>query len=178
MMMISLMDFIEEETLLQYHGKTLGVIVDRTPKCHPEVAGEGIAYSWGCLKGKYRCLPLSDKRKKDNFCKSIRMCLDRNEVLTMERQQMFSKRARQFMLAYHYIDLSKENIKSEAILECNEDVKEKENFKEKLEMSAYLVEKIIKKYKSHRGATYFDSAYINAIVNDTKSGKSGEASRD
>jgi hypothetical protein len=45
-------------------------------------------------------------------------------------------------------------------------------------MSAYLVEKIIKKYKSHRGATDFDSAYINAIVNDMKSGKRGEASRD
>jgi hypothetical protein len=44
-------------------------------------------------------------------------------------------------------------------------------------MSAYLVEKIIKKYKSHRGATGFDLAYINAIVNDMKSGKSGEASR-
>jgi hypothetical protein len=53
MMMSSLMDFIEEETLLQYHGKTLGIIVDRTPECHPEVAGEGIGYSWGCSKGKY-----------------------------------------------------------------------------------------------------------------------------
>jgi hypothetical protein len=74
--------------------------------------------------------------------------------------------------------LSKENIKSEALLEFNKDVKEKENSQETLEMSAYLVEKIIKKYNSHRGATYFDSAYIDAIVNDMKSGKSGEASRD
>jgi hypothetical protein len=40
-------------------------------------------------------------------------------------------------------------------------------------MSAcYLVEKIIKKYKSHRGATDFDSAYIDAVVNDMKSGLS------
>jgi hypothetical protein len=57
-------------------------------------------------------------------------------------------------------------------------VKEKENPREKLVMSAYLVEKIIKKYKSHRGAAVNDSAYIDAIVNDMKSGKSGEASRD
>ena len=39
-------------------------------------------------------------------------------------------------------------------------------------MSAYLVEKIIKRYKSHRGATDFDSAYIDAIVNHMKSGVS------
>jgi hypothetical protein len=86
------MDFIEEEALLQqYHGKTLGGIVDRTPKCHPEVAGEGIKYSWGCSKGKYCCLPLSGKRKKEKFCKSVWQCLNGNEVLTMESQRMFSK---------------------------------------------------------------------------------------
>ena len=31
-------------------------------------------------------------------------------------------------------------------------------------------------YKSHRGATNFDSAYINAIVNDMKSENSGDKS--
>ena len=46
-----------------------------------------------------------------------------------------------------------------------------ENTPVKLEMSAYLVEKVIKTYKSHRGATDFDSAYIDAIVNDMKSGQ-------
>ena len=38
------MDFVQEETLLQYHGRTLGVTVDRTPKFHPEMAGEGVEY--------------------------------------------------------------------------------------------------------------------------------------
>jgi hypothetical protein len=51
MMMQRQMDFIEEETLLQYHGRQLGVVIDRTPKCHPEMAGEGIEYNWGCAKG-------------------------------------------------------------------------------------------------------------------------------
>jgi DNA-binding transcriptional regulator YhcF (GntR family) len=161
-MMSSLIDFINEETLLQYHGKTLGVTVDRSPKCHPEVAGEGIEYSWGCAKGKYRRLPIADKRKKDNFRNSVRECLDRTNVLTIDRQRMFSKRARQYMLAYHSIEESKEKRKLGGAAESNDD---------KLEMSAYLVEKIIKRYKSHRGATDFDSAYIDAIVNDMK--KSG-----
>ena len=159
-MMSELIDFIQEETLLQYHGKTLGVIVDRSPKCHPEVAGEGIEYSWGCAKGKYRRLPLSDKRRKDNFRNSVRQCMDTSEVLTIDRQRMFSKRARQYMLAYHSIETSKEKSESGATGES----------KVKLEMSAYLVEKIIKTYKSHRGATDFDSAYIRTIVNDMKSG--------
>jgi hypothetical protein len=163
-MMSSLIEFINEETLFQSHGETRGVLVDRSPKCHPEVAGEGIEeYSWGCAKGKYRCLPLADKRRKENFRNYVHECLDRSDVLTIERQRMFSKRARQYMLAYHSIELSREKRDSEATAKNND---------EKLEMSAYLVEKIIKKYKSHGGATDFDSAYIDAVVNDMKSGLS------
>ena len=64
------------------------------------------------------------------------------------------------MLAYHSIEESKEKRKLVGAVESND---------EKLEMSAYLLEKIIKRYKSQRGATGFDSAYINAIVNDMKS---------
>jgi len=56
MLMERQMDFVEEETLLQYHGRQLGVIIDRTPKCHPEMAGEGIEYNCGCAKGFYRRL--------------------------------------------------------------------------------------------------------------------------
>lgn len=64
--MESLRDFIGEETLLQYHGWLVGLIVDRTPKCHLEMAGEGIGYSWGCAKGYYRRLLLSEKRQRRN----------------------------------------------------------------------------------------------------------------
>ena len=69
------------------------------------------------------------------------------------------------MLAYHSIKLSKEKSKSGATGESKN---------EKHEMSAYLVEKIIKTCKWHRGATDFDSAYIKAIVNDMKSEFSGD----
>ena len=41
------LDFEEEEILLQSMGREMGVLVDRTPKCHCELAGEGIEYSWG-----------------------------------------------------------------------------------------------------------------------------------
>jgi hypothetical protein len=42
--MLSLLDFLEEERLLQYHSRLIGILVDCTPICHPELAGEGIEY--------------------------------------------------------------------------------------------------------------------------------------
>ena len=47
-------DFVNEPTMLQFMGEKMGVIIDRTPKCTPELAGEGIEYSWACAKGWYR----------------------------------------------------------------------------------------------------------------------------
>ena len=46
-------DFINEVTLLQYYGDILGIVVDHIPKCHPELAGEGIEYSWAIAKLHY-----------------------------------------------------------------------------------------------------------------------------
>ena len=49
-------DFVEEETLLQQKARQVGenlgvsVVVDRTPKGHPELAGEGIEYTWANSK--------------------------------------------------------------------------------------------------------------------------------
>jgi hypothetical protein len=174
-MMKELLDFIEEETLLQYHGKLLGVTVDRTPKCHPEMAGEGVEYSWGCAKGLYRWLSIAEKKKKEKFRDSVRKCLD-PDVLSVERQRMFSRRAREYMLAYHSIEREREKSKSEVVVD-----ESKKNAQEKAEpqMSAYLVEKAIerfkaKKYKSHRDVADIDSAYINRIVREMKREKWSE----
>ena len=156
-------DFIEEETLLQYHGRLLGAIVDRTPKCHPEMAGEGIEYSWGCAKGFYRREKRESKKTKENFRNTVRRSLDRDKVLTNERQRKFSKRARQYMLAYN------------AIQNTGVEKSRGENIKQ--EMSANLVESVIKQfkhkdktYRSHRGADNQDVGYINAVVNEMMKG--------
>jgi hypothetical protein len=58
-------DFEEEETMLQSMGTKMGILVDCTPKCHPELAGEGIEYSWGCSKNCYRKLPISEEKKRE-----------------------------------------------------------------------------------------------------------------
>ena len=86
--------------------------------------------------------------------------MDRSEALAVERQRAFSKQARQHTLACHAIKTSKEKSESGATGER----------KEKLEVSAPLVEKIIKTRESRGGAADFDSARIRAIVNDMKSG--------
>ena len=93
-------DFMHEPTMLQYVGKTkLAMRVDRTPKCTPEVAGEGVEYCWACAKGWYRRQPHSSKNTKDSFYKLVGVCLG-SRVLSVERARMFSRRAREFMVAY------------------------------------------------------------------------------
>jgi hypothetical protein len=47
-------DFATELTLLQFYGSKMGATVDRTPKCHPELAREGIEYIWAMAKLYYR----------------------------------------------------------------------------------------------------------------------------
>jgi hypothetical protein len=36
--------FLPDTTLLQYLGRLIGVIIDRTHICHPDLSGEGIEY--------------------------------------------------------------------------------------------------------------------------------------
>ncbi len=60
-------DFVGEETLLQYHGQMIGVIVNDSPKAHPEVAGEGVEYNWGFSKLLYCHRHIKKKRKKEKF---------------------------------------------------------------------------------------------------------------
>ncbi len=66
--MASCMDFKEEETMIQYMGTQMGV-VDRSPKYHAEIAGEGIEYSWGCMRNHYQRVLLDKKRGREILLK-------------------------------------------------------------------------------------------------------------
>jgi hypothetical protein len=154
-------DFIEEETLLQYHGRLLGVQVVRTPKCHPEIAGEGIEYDWGCGKGFYHRLPLSANRTKNKFRETVKKSLDMNEVLTVKRRRLFSKRAREYMVAYSILDNDSEEVVGLVEGDGRSDDGEQET---KPHMTAYLIEKIVKQYKSHTSAADSDAGFINGVV--------------
>ena len=52
-LMSNCQDFEEEESQLQSMRCAMGLFVNRMPKYHCEVAGEGIEYSWGCSKIEY-----------------------------------------------------------------------------------------------------------------------------
>jgi hypothetical protein len=93
-------DFEEEELQLQLMGRTMGILVDCTPKCHCELAGEGIEYYWCCAKNFYCCLPLGEEKSKESFKVAVRKCLIK-DVLTKHHIRLFSRRAWQYILAYH-----------------------------------------------------------------------------
>ena len=81
------------------HGSQLGVTVDRTPKCHPELAGEGIEYAWGAAKLYYQKQPLKDKRNKSVYEELVKRSLS-NQILSLQFMRQFSRRAHRYILAY------------------------------------------------------------------------------
>jgi hypothetical protein len=66
---------LNEKTCLIFLGEQLGVVVDCSTKSHPELAGEGIEYTWGRAKGVSQKARLADKKGKDNFQKLVSHCL-------------------------------------------------------------------------------------------------------
>jgi hypothetical protein len=141
-LMSLLIDFIEEERSLQHHhGRLLGVKVEPTLKCHPGIAGEGVECDWGCPKGVCRCLSISEKRTKSKLRESVRKAMeaDLNEALAIKHRRLFSKQAKEHMLACSILDDSEEMGSSEAVV----------HEQKKPHMTAHLVVKIAKQHKSH-----------------------------
>jgi hypothetical protein len=83
-----------------------------------------------------------------------------NKVLTIRRRRLFSKRAREYMVAYSILD----NNNSEEEVDKNNSNDNGKQEETKPQMTAYLIEKIVKQYKSHRSAADFDAGFINGIV--------------
>ena len=100
-LLVECTDFKHEEMALQYLGTQLGVTVQLTPKCHAELAGEGIEhYIWACSKGAYRNLSLKEKKGKENFNASVRQCCLSEQIVTVRRIRKFARCACQYLLAF------------------------------------------------------------------------------
>jgi hypothetical protein len=82
-LMSNLKDFETQETMLCLKAQEMGVMIDRTPKCHCELTGEGIEYAWGFAKNHYCRQPLKHKKGKEIFQQTVRKCFSRR-VLTTE----------------------------------------------------------------------------------------------
>jgi len=80
--------------MLQSVASKMHVTVDQFPKCHSEIAGEGIEYIWALAKNHYQSILLDKKRGKENFIIScVRECLSET-LISRARVQKFSKPAR------------------------------------------------------------------------------------
>ena len=67
--------------MLEYHASILGVELERSPKYHPEIAGEGIEYAWALTKMNYRRMTITEKSTKDSFRKLAQQCIDNKTIL-------------------------------------------------------------------------------------------------
>ena len=80
--MRDLPDFKNEIKLLQFRAQQLGVTVDRSPKYHPEIDGEGIEYCWALGKNNYRRQSIKGKRTKSKYLELVEKCTDNKTVIT------------------------------------------------------------------------------------------------
>jgi len=132
-------DFVHEKTLLVHYGEMLGSTIDRTPKCTPEIAGDGIEFDWAMSKLWYRKQPWEDKQKKDKFTKLVKDSLS-EDVISIVRSRHFSRRARMNMVSYYILERDgKATTPSD-------------------------VQKYKKKRKSHTSCLDVDRGYISGIV--------------
>ena len=146
-------DFLDEETALEHLGRSRGVMVDKTPKFHAELAGEGIEYSWGFLKGKYRRLPLEDKKGKSKFLESVRKCIEQTQD-NIPLIRSFARRARDYMLTFFILSNKCEIDENDGGLMDSAGTK----------ITYDKIEKLKKQVKTHRSAVDFDSQFINHSI--------------
>ena len=96
-------DFRGEKLALTHLVVSRGHIALLSPKCHPEVAGVGIEYSWGMSKMKFR-REINDEVPK-NLQHNIVKPICPRKILTTERVRRFARRARDYCRSYLVLDM-------------------------------------------------------------------------
>ena len=139
-------DFCEERSSLEELVTSRGHILLISPKCHPEIAGAGIEYSWGKAKMFYaRNNSNISTLKLAEFKSKIVEALD-PKVLTMERIWAYERRTRDYCRLYTEIDqkVSNQEIKRE-------------------DVDYTMLEKHRKLFKSHRNIKEIEREFIDSI---------------
>ena len=78
----------------------LNVEFHMTPKCHPQISGQGIEYAWGYSKLQFR-QKFSDMTA-ENLKENIRAVLS-TEVLTRNQTNKFVRKSRDYKLTYLFL---------------------------------------------------------------------------
>lgn len=135
----------EEQGMLQHVAKSIGVEVLLTPKCHAELAGEGVEYVWGGAKSEYRRLSLAEKRGKDNFKDSSLRYRLSGKVIPIDRVRKYACRARLYLMVYYAVDTGQ--VDQQTQHECTKH-------------GPVALDKLIGNFKTHRCAFDFDWKFI------------------
>ena len=126
-------DFANEKSALTRLVESRGRILRMCVKGHPELAGVGIEYSWGKAKQKFR-RDVNDRKPK-HLRRNVIKCFSReDECLPVARVRKFARKTRAYRRAYRE---GKPNAHAD-------------------------VEKLVGKFKSHRSADTFDTAFCYA----------------
>jgi hypothetical protein len=135
-------DFATETTALQELLESRGRILVTCVKCHPELAGCGIEYSWGKSKMEYRKKNTSGTgNKSGNLQDRVASSLDIGSVLLpLERIWRFERRTRDYRNVYS--KMSEFNIDAD-------DVDHK------------IIARMVKNHKTHRNIVEIDRAFLH-----------------
>jgi hypothetical protein len=89
-----------------------GQIPEMSPKCHPELAGVGIEYSWGKSKMHFR-------RHTDHVARHLHANIEKSmslEVLTVLRVRRFARKARSYRESYATSEVAMSRVDIEKIV--------------------------------------------------------------
>ncbi len=112
----------------------------KSPKCHPELAGVGIEYSWGLSKMKFK-REINDMQAK-NLHDNIELALS-ERILSVSQVHKFSRRTREYRRIYQWM--------KDGMQDGTFDVEET-TFK--------MLEDMKKIYKTHRNIGEIEGKYI------------------
>jgi len=183
-------DFANEETLLQKFARKISfahsirIIVDRTPVCHPEIAGEGIEYTWAVAKIILRMIPYSERKKQKDFLKQVQAALctkkENNGKLTIETVRKLSARARDYMAAYYILHQKQhwEHCTKTTVNDKNEDNSAGREdtpviFDRLMKEDIDIMNKV---YRSHRDVLTHQTGYCFAVASDGHGTEGGDLS--
>lgn len=136
-------DFSSEVSALCELVQSRGHILILSPKCHPELAGCGIEYSWGRIKMNYR------RNVNDCVAKNLHDNIEKaSEIVDLPSVWKFERRTRDYRRMYE--DLAKKT--------ADGSIKQED-------ISFQLLESMRKVYKTHRNIEEIDRDFIRSVNN-------------
>ena len=139
-------DYENEESHVEWLVKEKGGIVLKSPKCHPEIAGQGIEYSNGKAKYYFR-------KNNTGAASSYEDLVHESvsaDVVTLPMVRRFARKVREYKLAYLQIKQEKNNGTGHAAQQSDTEGA----------ASLALIEKYRRQFKSHRSALDTDKKFI------------------